>query len=206
MVGVTEIDNDEAVTVDKDGAGTEVVMETVKLVGVALPPVCVDVVEISVVVVRVDVRVPGGITTVVGGSTEVTVVVNEEGGSDDFEESGGFFLPPSSLLSSEHVRIIRWSTPKPTCADSGRTYCSCCCPCRHFHRSLCLCHHFAPRHCHLFFRHCAYFDHHYSPVHRPCRLGVQVQVSCHGYRPTPHEVSSYPVGLSFVPSNGVTSP
>lgn len=61
-------------------------------------------VEISVVVTRVEVKVTGGTTIVVGGGIETIVVVNEEDGSGDFEVSEGFFLPPSSLPLSEHVR------------------------------------------------------------------------------------------------------
>jgi hypothetical protein len=80
--------DDEETAGDEDDAGTEFVEEIVKLVGVAPPPVCVDVVDIvdiSVVVVRMEVRVTEGITIVVGGSTETTVVVNEEGGSVELE-------------------------------------------------------------------------------------------------------------------------
>lgn len=100
VVGVTEMDN-EVTTVDEDDSGTEavVVMEMVILVGVVLPSVCVVcvvMVEISVVVTRVEVRVAGGITTVVGGGTEIIVVVTEEVGCVDFEESGCFLLPSSS--------------------------------------------------------------------------------------------------------------
>ena len=108
MVGVTKRD-DEVITVDKDDSGTEVVSEIVKLEGVALLPVCVDMVGISVVVVRMEVKVAEEITTVVGVPTETTVVVNE-GDSVDVEESGGFFLPPSSSSSSEHIRIIHTRT------------------------------------------------------------------------------------------------
>lgn len=45
VVGVTDVD-DEVTTGDEDDAGTEVVMDIVKLVGVALPSVCVVMVEI----------------------------------------------------------------------------------------------------------------------------------------------------------------
>lgn len=107
VVGVTELD-DEAATVDEKDSVTEVVIETVKLVGVALPSVCVVMVEISVVVMTTEVRVADEMMTVVGGWTETTVVVIEDGGSVDFEESVCFLLPPlppSPLSSSEHVRI-----------------------------------------------------------------------------------------------------
>ena len=79
--------DDEETAGDEDDAGTEFVEEIVKLVGVAPPPVCVDVVDIVdiSVVVRIEVRVTEGITIVVGGSTETTVVVNEEGGSVELE-------------------------------------------------------------------------------------------------------------------------
>lgn len=84
VVGITEVD-DEVTIGDEDDAGTEVVKEIVKLVGVALPSVCVVMVEISVVVMRMELRVAEEIVTVVGGSTETTVVVTDEGGSVDFE-------------------------------------------------------------------------------------------------------------------------
>lgn len=45
VVGVTDVD-EEVTTGDEDDAGTEVVMDIVKLVGVALPSVCVVMVEI----------------------------------------------------------------------------------------------------------------------------------------------------------------
>lgn len=99
VVGITEV-ADEVIIGGEDDAGTEVVMEIVKLVGVALPSVCVVMVEISVVVIRMELRVAEEIVTVVGGSTETTVVVTDEGASVDFE----VFLPPSSLLSSEQIR------------------------------------------------------------------------------------------------------
>lgn len=84
VVGITGID-DEGTTEDEVDAGSEVGLDIVELVGVALLPGSVDIVDISVVVVRMEVRVTEGITTVVGGSTEVTVVVNEEGGSVELE-------------------------------------------------------------------------------------------------------------------------
>lgn len=80
--------DDEGTTGDEDDAGTEFVEEIVKLVGVAPPSVCVeivDMVEISVVVMIMEVIVAEEITTVVGGSTETMVVVNEEGGSVELE-------------------------------------------------------------------------------------------------------------------------
>lgn len=114
--GDDELATDDGVTAgDEDDSGTEVVIEIVKLVEVVLPSVWVVMVEISVVVTRVEVKVTGGITTVVGGGTETTVVVNEEDDSVYFEESVGFFLPPSSLPLSELVRAIsktrRYSVP-----------------------------------------------------------------------------------------------
>lgn len=106
VVGITEVDN-EVTTGGEDDAGTEVVIEIVKLVGGALPSVCVIIVEIAVVVVRMEVRVAEEIlVTVVGGSTETMVVVIDVGGSVDFEESDDLLLPPSSLLLlSAQVRI-----------------------------------------------------------------------------------------------------
>lgn len=75
--------DDEETTDDEVDAGSEIELDIVELVGVALLPGSVDIVDISVVVVRMDVRVTEGITTVVGGSMEVTVVVNDEGGPVD---------------------------------------------------------------------------------------------------------------------------
>lgn len=174
-------------------------MEIVKLVGVALPSVCVVIVETSVVVMRMELRVAEEIMTVVGGSTETTVVVTDEGGSVDFEESEGFLWPPSSLLSSEKVRTQNLSGK-----DFEMTHCSCFY--RHFHRFPCLCHRLAVLRCRLFCHRCAYFHYRHCPFCCPYRLEVQMQANYHGYRPRPHDAAGHPVCLAFVPSNGATSP
>lgn len=198
VVGITEV-GDEVTIGGEDDDEIEVVMEIVKLVGVALPSVCVVMVEISVVVMTMELRVAEEIVTVVGGSTETTVVVTDEGGSVDFEESDGFFLPPSSLLSSEQIRLQNLSSK-----DFEKTYCSCCY--HHLRRFPFLCHRLALRRCHLFCRRCACFHYRRCPFCCPYRLEVQLQESHRGYRPSPYDTAGHPVGLSFVPSNRVTSP